>query len=248
MLSEIALTAVIAVLFSAIHVAGPALRFLQRTPRSIWLSAAGGVAVAYVFVHLLPELAAHQDRFGGELEGGFLAKIESHIYLIALLGLCLFYGLDRMARTSALKASTAGAEPRPASGVFWSHLAAFAAYNVLIGYLLLHREAADDRSLGLYAVAMGLHFVVNDQGLRQQHGPTYDHRGRWILAAAPLVGWGLGRIGPAPTLLISSLFAFLAGGVVLNVLKEELPEDRESRFFAFAAGAAIYAALLLASR
>jgi hypothetical protein len=34
--------------------------------------------------------------------------------------------------------------------------------------------------------------------------------------------------------------------VVLNVLKEELPEDRQSRFTAFAAGAAIYAALLLA--
>jgi hypothetical protein len=41
------------------------------------------------------------------------------------------------------------------------------------------------------------------------------------------------------------LFAFLAGGVVLNVLKEELPEERESRFWAFALGAASYTALLL---
>lgn len=246
--AEIAVTALIAVLFSATHVAGPTLRFLQRTPRSISLSAAGGVSVAYVFVHLLPELAAHQDTFGGEFEGGLLAEMESHIYLIALVGLSVFYGLDRLARTSARKAGTAGAARRPGTGVFWIHLTAFAGYNVLIGYLLLHREAADGRSLILYAIAMGLHFVVNDQGLRQQHGSTYDHRGRWILAAAPLIGWGIGLIGPAPTLLVSSLFAFLAGGVVLNVLKEELPEDRESRFFAFAAGAAIYAALLLASR
>ena len=246
--AEIVLTALIAAVFSATHVAGPALRFLQRTPRSIWLSAAGGVSVAYVFVHLLPELAAHQETFGGEFEGGFLAELESHIYLIALVGLSVFYGLDRLARTSARRAATAGAAPRPAIGVFWIHLSAFAAYNLLIGYLLLHREEADGRSLVLYAVAMGLHFVVNDQGLRQQHGPTYDHRGRWILAAAPLIGWGLGLLGPAPTLMVSSLFAFLAGGVVLNVLKEELPEDRESRFAAFAAGAAIYAALLLASR
>ncbi len=41
------------------------------------------------------------------------------------------------------------------------------------------------------------------------------------------------------------MFAFLAGGVVLNVLKEELPEDRKSRFSAFAVGSAAYAALLL---
>lgn len=40
-------------------------------------------------------------------------------------------------------------------------------------------------------------------------------------------------------------FAFLAGGMILNVLKEELPEERESRFTAFLSGAAGYAALLL---
>jgi hypothetical protein len=39
--------------------------------------------------------------------------------------------------------------------------------------------------------------------------------------------------------------AFLASGVVLNALKEELPEEREGRFWAFAIGAALFAALLL---
>jgi hypothetical protein len=38
----------------------------------------------------------------------------------------------------------------------------------------------------------------------------------------------------------------MAGGVILNVLKEELPEERQSKFWAFALGAAIYAALLVA--
>ena len=33
---------------------------------------------------------------------------------------------------------------------------------------------------------------------------------------------------------------------MLNVLKEELPRERESRFWAFALGAALYSALLLA--
>jgi hypothetical protein len=41
-------------------------------------------------------------------------------------------------------------------------------------------------------------------------------------------------------------FAFLAGGVVLNVLKEELPDGRESRFLPFLAGPGACAALLLA--
>jgi hypothetical protein len=44
---------------------------------------------------------------------------------------------------------------------------------------------------------------------------------------------------------LALVFAFLAGGVVLNVLKEELPEDRQSRIAPFAVGAAAYAVLLV---
>jgi hypothetical protein len=34
-------------------------------------------------------------------------------------------------------------------------------------------------------------------------------------------------------------------GVLLNVLKEELPAERKSRFWAFGLGAALYAAFLI---
>jgi zinc transporter ZupT len=240
---------VIVLLFAAVHILGKGMVFLQSTPRSAWLSLAGGVSVAYVFVHLLPELAEHQETFRRETEHrpGPLAGMESHTYLIALLGLAVFYGLDRLARTSARQEERAGREKRPSKGAFWLHLGSFAIYNVLIGYLLLHREETDLRGLLIYGVAMGLHFIVNDQGLREHHGRAYDEQGRWILAAAPLLGWGIGLVTELPALAIAALFAFLAGGVVLNVLKEELPEERESRFWAFAAGTGAYAALLLAT-
>ena len=35
------------------------------------------------------------------------------------------------------------------------------------------------------------------------------------------------------------------GEVILNVLKEELPEERENRFWAFALGVAMYASILM---
>jgi zinc transporter ZupT len=69
---------------------------------------------------------------------------------------------------------------------------------------------------------------------------------RWILAGAVLGGWALGVAVELPEEAIAVLFAFLAGGIVLNVLKEELPEERESRFLPFLLGSAGYAALLLA--
>jgi zinc transporter ZupT len=243
---QIWLTLPVALVLGAVHVFGGRLRFLHDVPRSAWLSAAGGVSVAYVFIHLLPELHESQRAFDETLRNGFTGSLERHSYLIALFGLGLFYGLEQLAKSSKRRGKAA-AEPATSPGVFWIHLAAFAVYNALIGYLLLHREEKDLRGLAIYAFAMILHFIVNDHGLSADHGAAYDRYGRWILAAAALLGWVLGAAIEVPRLLVPTLFAFLAGGVVLNVLKEELPEERQSRFSAFAAGAAGYAALLLAT-
>jgi hypothetical protein len=94
---------------------------------------------------------------------------------------------------------------------------------------------------------MGLHFFVNDYGLRQHHKQRYHRFGRWILAAAVLGGWALGAATEVSEALLVLLIAFLGGGVILNVLKEELPEERESRFWPFALGAVAYTALLVAT-
>lgn len=252
------------------------LRFLSGTPRSIWLSAFGGVSVAYVFVHLLPELAEGQETLR-EAVGTNLDVLENHVYLISLLGLAVFYGVER---TTAEARKDRGSEPREEASlpparlereredastagarVFWLSMGSFAVYNFLIGYLLLHRygaivkaggeegervQNADIRGLVLFAVAMLLHFIVNDYGLREKHRGDYQRIGRWLLAAAVMLGWVAGLVVDLSEVLIAVLTAFLAGGVILNVLKEELPEDRRSRYWPFALGATLYSALLLA--
>jgi uncharacterized membrane protein len=81
--------------------------------------------------------------------------------------------------------------------------------------------------------------------LKQDHKSEYRSKGRWLLTAAILVGWIIGYLTHISEAAIAVLIAFLAGGVVLNVLKEELPEERESRSSTFLLGAGGYAALLL---
>ena len=61
----------------------------------------------------------------------------------------------------------------------------------------------------------------------------------------PFPGLGLSTVTEFPAFAVGGALAFLGGGVILNVLKEELPEERGSRFRAFAAGAAGYAAFLV---
>lgn len=46
-------------------------------------------------------------------------------------------------------------------------------------------------------------------------------------------------------MIVAGLTAFLGGGVILNVLKEEVPGEQQARFWAFALGTVLYAALLL---
>lgn len=238
------LSALFAIGFASIHVFIGKLRFLDVIPRSRWLSFAGGVAVAYVFLHVLPKLGAHQETLGNAGARNVNLGGERLIYLVALTGLAAFYGLERFLRSSRSWRAD-GAEASSSADPFWIHIGFFAVYNLLIGYLLLHREESGIGPLVVYFVAMSLHFVTNDFGLREDHRGRYDTIGRWVIAAAAVLGWLIGLTIEVPGPAVGLLFAFLAGGVVLNVLKEELPEERQSRFWPFALGAGAYALLLM---
>ncbi len=232
---------------SLVHLFAGKLRFLDVIPRNRWLSLASGVSVAYVFIRIFPELKEHQVRI--EQTGNLgIPFLTNHVYVIALLGLTIFYGLERLVRFSRTRQLRTGAGDIPSPGVFWLHIGSFSLYNVLVGYLLVHREVAGTVSLLLFFFAMALHFLVNDYGLRHIHRDAYRGTGRWMLATGVIGGWAIGVAVSVGLNTIAVLFSFLAGGIILNVLKEELPEERESRFWAFAAGVAGYALILFLAR
>lgn len=225
-----------------IHLFGGRLRFLAGLPRSIWLSCAGGVSVAYVFLHLFPELSEGQEQVKEALES--ISFLEHHIYLMALVGLVFFYGLERYVSDNKEEAEQSGDKDR-AAGLFWVHIGSFAVYNALIGYLLFQREDGPLDKLILFSVAMALHFIVNDFGLQEHHHGRYRRVGRWVLVLAIILGWAIGYLLEVSEAAVALVMAFIGGGVVLNVLKEELPEQRKSRYWAFLLGAGSYAILLL---
>jgi hypothetical protein len=238
------LTLIFAFCLALIHLGASRFSLATAAPRSRWLSQAGGASVAYVFVHILPELKKGQDAIvRAELPLEFL---EHHVYIVALLGFVTFYGLERLAVRSRRQSLVGGGADATTPMVFWIHILSFACFNALVGYLLLHREQTGTLSLSFFFIAMGAHFLVNDYGLRRHHKEAYNRVGCWLLAGSVLVGYGIGLVTPIHELMLAVLFAFLAGGVILNVIKEELPEEQESLFWAFALGAALYTALLLA--
>lgn len=232
------LAIVLSVGLAAVHVFGSRLGDASSRHGKPLLSVAAGVSVAYVFVHVLPEIA----RAGEEVERAgvpLLASVDHHVFVVSLVGFLAFYGLERIVQ------SAGSTRDEGRGDVFWLHVVSFALYNAFVGYLLLHRETAEAMSLLFFAVAMGFHFAVNDHALRRHHADSYRHGGRWVLAAAIVGGSVLGLVVEVGAPAIGVLFAFLSGAIVFNNVKEEFPLESRARFWPFALGAGGYAALLL---
>ena len=237
-------------MLASVHLFGGRMRFLEGVPRSRWLSAAGGVSVAYVFAHLLPELAEGQEAVegrGGDAAarpGPFLDFLEHHVWLVALLGLVVFYGVEKRSLSSRSRRRDRSGEDQTDDDAFWLSIGSFTVYNAIIGYLLLSEDLEEITALALYTVALAVHFVINDVGLRDHHKDAYRRIGRWMIAGAVLVGWVAGVTTEIPERAIALVLGFIAGGIVLNVLKEELPGERRAEFWPFVAGTGLYTMLL----
>lgn len=239
---------VIAVLLAGLHLAAPRIRKLPFVPETATGSFAGGLAVAYVFLHLLPELVEGNEAIGEVLADVVepTPLVDLGIFLVALAGFTAFYGLERLANTQHAEAVESGADAGATSaGVYTLHLGSFLVYNALITYTMALRLRTGVAFAVLFAVAMGLHFVLTDRGLEENYPRRFDARGRLALAAALVVGWALAAVfAPTSTVLVALLTALLAGSILLNVFKEELPSNRRSSFSWFLIGLILYAGLL----
>ena len=174
-----------ALVLASVYVFGGRLRGGSHHRR--WVSIAAGVSVATIFVDLLPEISEGQARFSADLHRDSALFPAQSIYLAAMLGFVLFYGLEYM-----VAASSAEDEP---SGLFFSfQIAAFAAYSSLIAYLLVHSVWNGAPSLLLYALAMAFHLLLVDHSLaRERRGPTQAVDGGYW----PWLSW---QVGPLESL------------------------------------------------
>ena len=229
-----------------VHLFASHIKRLQALPRSGWLSLAGGASVAYVFLHLLPELEEGHEQLL-KMGHALITWTEYPTYIIALLGLTGFYSLERLARRHAPLAHHEDLEDteEEVRSVFWIHVASFTLYNFVIGCALYEVHEEGPRNFWLYVVAMGFHFFVTDQGFVRHYRKPYLRFGRWILTGAILLGWGITLLAKIPHAYLTPLVAFIGGGVILNVLKEELPSEQESKLLPFLAGVFGYGGLVL---
>jgi zinc transporter ZupT len=216
------------------------------TSSSAPLSFASGVAVAYVLLQVLPELEHHRRGMGLETPDPKELPSGRGLHLVALGGLVAFYALERWLRDEWVPSKIEGEPCEPEGPGFWVHLAAFSLYSGFFAHQLHHYAEGGPGQVLLHGSALTLHFLTASIALRRDYGRRYDRIGRWALAFSACVGWATGLVQRVPEPVAAILFAFLAGGILLNVLKEELPSERRSRIGPLLAGAAGYALLIVA--
>jgi hypothetical protein len=239
---------VAALILAAVYVAGGPLSTRGGDEgfwsRRRWLSAAAGVSVAYVFVDVLPELAAQNRALIAAAGAAPPMFAEQRVYVVALLSFVVLYGIQYVVLASRDRGRTvtvAGTfDP-----VYALHLGGFVAYSALIGYLLVERAERGLVALVVYVVAMALHFLIVDHSLYEEHARRYARSGRLVLAASVLAGWLVGSATTLSDVVFARLFAALAGGVVITSLRGELPDQRKGRFWPFLLGALGFAVILL---
>lgn len=103
-----------------VHLFAGKLNFLNTSSRCRWLSMAGGISVAYVFIHVLPELKEGQEVLKHSEYFSFIKFFESHAYFIAMLGLVIFYGLEKLVKSPMYKSR--GDSKQKNLGIFCIHI------------------------------------------------------------------------------------------------------------------------------
>jgi hypothetical protein len=236
-------TGAAALVFTAVFLGGGHFypgRLLTRNQGAL-LSGSAGISIAYVFVHMMPELAGARQTFvkWTSIPTAFDGMV---VYFLALVGFLVFFSLDRYSKGAQTTVAEGGIPD------FSLKLIGFSAYVCLVSYLLVNNLENSLIASATYAAAMAVHFLTFDHSFREEPGGGYQRRGHLLLAAAAPVGWVLGLLFSLPQDILALMLGFLSGGIIVNSMITELPTGRGGTMWPFLSGSLIYSLILVQLR
>jgi hypothetical protein len=220
-------------IFALVHLYAGVIRRANYLSTGFFLSACGGVAIAYVFVDLLPKLCK-SDILVTKSLADFFPYLERHVFIMSLLGFLLFFAEDKNYNGDERNYS------------FILTISSYALFNYLVGYAVVDQNNPEVRPLVLFTFAMALHYFTNDYTLSKEHSTDYRNYGKWILVLALFLGWMTGVFFMLSETAVALVSAFIGGGVIMNVIRHELPNDKPNSLNSFLFFCALYTIVLLA--
>lgn len=210
-------------------------------PSTALRSFSSGLAVAYVFVLLLPEFKVFDDQ-----------NILPHInaFQLAMIGLVVYKGLQHVCLLLANKRSEAmgdwafvSAKQQERVLGFRVSTAVFVLYAALIlltlPYQLTHFPSINDKVL--YLVTFFLHLGFNVVGLYEEDEHHYQRFVPPVVAGVLTLALVLTLFSALSTAVLLTALSFLAGVIIFSVFRNELPTAEKSSYLWFATGVAFFA-------
>lgn len=211
------------------------------SPATALRSFSSGLAVAYVFVLLLPEFSVFQDKL-------IVPWLNS--FQLALIGLVLYKGLQHFCLLLANKRSESMGDWAFVSSKHQERLLGFRVstyvfvlYASLIlltlPYQLDHFSSVVDKIL--YLLTFFLHLGFNLVGLYEEDERHYPRFVPFIVAGVLTLSLVLTLFSVLSTGVLLTALAFLAGVIIFSVFRNELPTADKSSFVWFAVGVVLFA-------
>jgi hypothetical protein len=206
-------------------------------------SISGGLASGYVILLLIPEIKV----FNEAIRDPFLDA-----YVLALLGLVIFKGLQHYCLRLVNQKSSAQqewgfiqAKVMARSLEFKVSCGVFCVYASLVLLTLPFQfgHLAGPVAKVLYLITFALHLGFEILGLYEQSEREFASLVPWTTGLSLTLAFVLAAANVLPSWLVISGMAFLAGIIMLQVFRTELPVASESSFFWFGFGTAIFVLL-----
>lgn len=192
----------------------------------------GGVAIAYVFLILFPEVEHSREWFGAS------------VYLVTVISLLLFYALEILL-SNLTPATEQVHHGRHNTARFWFHIAIIWFYTWLVVFTV--PEDAADNLVYVFAgsATIGVHLLYKDYVLRGHYDSRFEQAGRFVLTLAPIAGWASHQVVEPTEGMLELMIAILAGILILSVFQEELPPVEKISYGWLISGVAVMGALSL---
>lgn len=220
------ITGIVILLMAVAHLLYPSFEKAASSFQHLWIPFTGGVAIGYVFLYLLPKLSDYTYYIKVDAVQGTWEILDYRVYLYGLLGFTFYYFVDQY------KAQENGKYIEPVI----LHASGFFIYSMLTGYNLANWSRPGLIPVFLAGGALTLHLLAVNHQVRKWHTIAFDNYFRWLFALALIIGWGIGILLDIPRELGIAVTGMLSGGIITNIMNEELPDKEPRKILPFIAG------------
>ena len=209
-----------------------------------WISFSAGASVAYVFIHVFPDISILQQQISGAPSHDYNGQFFSHsLYLTALAGICLPYLLDSLELSYSEQDKKCHDQVH--QGIFGIRKLLYMLYNMMLAYMIVNRHIDGIVSVKIIILVLSMHFIVLNAYFIEVYNELFKTHVRWFAILGLVIGGVLAKAATIPDYILAYVFAMVGGIITYAALKQELPKTNHRAPFHFLAGVVCFSLLIL---